>query len=227
MRTVANQAPTQFAVWVATQIMRVVQRVEAKTTIRDFTEAKEVGRELYKQFPTLRIEEMESVFDGMIFGRFGKYYERLKAAEFIEAFRQHEASEERIAAFENRHKVERYSVRITSTKSWNAVFTEVARRGYSLTADNLPKEGLDECYVNIEGSKYTLDDKPTYPAVLSAKQFCAPVSYNPESQRTRGTGLSANLRRELSVDPKVMAEYVSNTFPKPLDKPTGGKPKTK
>ena len=225
MRVVAHKAPAQYAVWVAGQIMRVVHRIEAKTTIQDLDEAKEIGREIYKQFQTLRIEEMESVFDGMIFGKYGKYYERLKAAEFIEAFRQHEASEQRIAAFENRHKVERYSVRITSTKSWQAVFTEVARRGYKLTADNLPQGGLDECYVNIEGSKYTMDAQPTYPAVLSAKQFCAPVSYNPEEQRARGAGLSANLRKELTVDPKVLAEYVLKHTPKPLDKPTGKRTK--
>ena len=220
-RSVSTSHPVEVKNWLLGQLARVVHRVEAKVTVTDEREYIELSREIYKQFPTLRIEEMEEVFNGIIFGKYGKYYERLKAAEFIEAFRQHEAGEQRITAFENRHKVERYSVRITSTKSWDAVFTEVARRGYTLTADQIPKQGLEECYVNIEGGKYTLTAQPTFPAVQSAKQFCAPVSYKPEEQRARGAGLSANLRKELTVDPKVMAEYVSNSFPKPLEKPTG------
>jgi len=224
MRSVANQAPTQFAVWVATQIMRVVQRVEAKTTIRDTTEAKEVGREIYRQFPTLRIEEMQDVFDGIIFGRYGKYYERLKAAEFIDAFRQHEASEERIRCFETAHKVERYDVVIRSGKQWEAVFTEIARRGWKLRTDKCKDMKLDECYINIEGNVYDIATTPHTDVVMSAKQFAAPVvyKYTKEGVRQDTSKLSANLRRELTVDPKVMADYI-NQEKQPLTAPTGNK----
>ena len=226
MRTVAGKAPTQYAVWVATQIMRVVGRVEAKTTIRDFTEAKEVGREIYRQFPTLRIEEMQEVFDGIVFGRYGKYYERLKAAEFIDAFRQHEASEERLRVFETAHKVERYDVVIRSGKQWESVFNEIARRGWKLRTDKCKDMKLDECYINVEGNVYDIATEPHTEVVMSAKQFAAPVVYNylKEGVRSDTSKLSANLRRELTVDPKVMAEYI-NKEPKPLAKPTGKKPK--
>ena len=92
MRHVAGLVPQVFSAWMVANILRVKERVAAKTTITNDEEAKEIAREIYRQFPTLRIEEMQEVFDGIVFGRFGKYYERLKAAEFIDAFRQHEAS---------------------------------------------------------------------------------------------------------------------------------------
>ena len=227
MRRVANEAPTQYAVWVATQIMRVVGRVEAKTTIRDFTEAKEVGREIYRQFPTLRIEEMQDVFDGIIFGRYGKYYERLKAAEFIDAFRQHEASEERLRVFETSHKVERYDVVIRSGKQWQAVFTEIASRGWKLRTDKCKDMNLDVCYINIEGNVYDIATQPHTGVVMSAKQFAAPIVYKyiKEGARPDSSKLSANLRRELTVDPKVMADYLNQDEPKPLTAPTGKRPK--
>ena len=222
MRHVAGLVPQVFSAWMVANILRVKERVAAKTTITTDEEAKEIAREIYRQFPTLRIEEMQDVFDGIIFGRFGKYYERLKAAEFIDAFRQHEASEERIRVFETAHKVERYDVVIKSGKQWESVFTEIARRGLKLRTDKCKDMKLDECYINIEGNVYDIATTPHTEVIMSAKQFAAPVvyKYTKEGVRQDTSKLSANLRRELTVDPKVMADYI-NQEPKPLTAPTG------
>jgi hypothetical protein len=214
MRTVALKAPHQFAFWAAASIMTVVARVEAKTTIRDKEEAKEVAREIWRQFPTLRIEEMQDVFDGIIFGRFGKYYERLKAAEFIDAFKQHEASEARIRCFETAHKVERYDVLIRSTIQWQAVFNHLEKHGYTLRADKCKDMKLHECYINIEGKVFDIDVKPHSEVVMKAKQFLKPVQYNftpgaDTTGRANTTKLSSALRKELTVEPRVMAEYMN------------------
>lgn len=222
MRTVANASPQVFSAWLVAQIMRVVDRIEAKTTLKTEDEAKEIGREIYKQFPTLRMEEMQEVFDGMIFGRYGKYYERLKAAEFMEAFKQHEASEQRIAAFEQRHKREVYAVEIKSGKQWNAVFKELARRGYTERHDNAPQDGLDVCYVVIEDGRYDIEAKPMCEVVMSAKQFVTPPKIVFEGgQDTQGrhdtSKLSSALRQHLKVDPKVMANYLTAKEQNDLD----------
>ena len=226
MRQVAALVPQVFSAWIVANILRVVQRVQAKTTISTDEEAKEVAREIYRQFPTLRIEEMQDVFDGIIFGRFGKYYERLKAAEFIEAFRQHEASEERLRVFETAHKVERYDVVIRSGKQWEAVFTEIARRGWKLRTDKCKDMKLDECYINVEGNVYDVATEPHTEVVMSAKQFAAPVvyKYSKEGARPDTSKLSANLRRELTVDPKIMADYI-NQEPQPMAAPSGKRKK--
>jgi hypothetical protein len=224
MRHVAGLVPQVFSAWMVANILRVKERVAAKTTITTDEEAKEIAREIYRQFPTLRIEEMQDVFDGIVFGRYGKYYERLKAAEFIDAFRQHEASEERLRVFETAHKVERYDVVIRSGKQWEAVFTEIARRGWKLRTDKCKDMKLDECYINVEGNAYDIATTPHTGVIMSAKQFAAPIvyKYTKEGVRPDSSKLSANLRRELTVDPKVMAEYI-NQEQQPLTAPTGNK----
>ena len=210
MRKVAHVAPAVFSAWVVAQILRVVQRIEAKTTIKSDDEAKEVARELYRAFPTLRIEEMQEVFDGMIFGRFGKYYERLKAAEFIEAFKQHEASEQRVQIFESQHKKYPYAVKVTSTDELREVLRECIKRGYKLRKDHTTKGESKELFLVIDGTVFDYVTE-TELVTMDAEKFTAPIRYGGEKVEARVMTNGQRLRESLKVDPKIMAQYVQKS----------------
>jgi hypothetical protein len=218
MRKVASAAPFVFSAWMVAHVLRVVDRLEAKTTVRGEDEAKEIAREIYRTFPTLRIEEMEEVFNGMIFGKYGKYYERLKAAEFMEAFRQHEASEERVQAFETAHKRNAYAVAVHNPDELQAVLKECVKRGYTLRKDNTTKgQEVQVMYVVIAGGVFDYEVS-TELEVVSVDKFTAPVDYTKAGQQiqARQESNGNKLRKALHVDPKVMAEYMmskpSDTF---------------
>lgn len=194
----------------------MVHRVAAKTTVEDEIEYVEIAREIYRNFPTLRIEEMEEVFNGMIFGKYGKYYERLKAAEFMEAFRQHEASEERVQAFETAHKKTAYAVAVHNPDELKAVLKECVKRGYVLRKDNTTKgQEVQVLYVVIDGGVFDYESL-TELEVVSVKKFTAPVDYTKAGQQiqARQESNGNKLRKALHVEPKVMAEYILN---KPSD----------
>jgi hypothetical protein len=73
---------------------------------------------------------------------------------------------------------------------------------------------LHECYINIEGKVFDIDVKPHSEVVMKAKQFLKPVQYNftpgaDTTGRANTTKLSSALRKELTVEPRVMAEYIN------------------
>ena len=217
MRKVAQSSNIAYSAWVVAHLIRVVDRVEAKTTIRNDQDYIEIGREIYRQFPTLRIEEMEEVFNGMIFGKYGKYYERLKAAEFIDAFKQHEASEQRIAAFEQRHKRQSYAVAVHSPAEFEQALKECLKRGYSLRKDNTIKGAtVDVMYIVIEGLLFDYEAS-TNLDVMSVDKFTAPINYTKAGERIEARVMTngERLRKALHVDTKVMGEYI-------MSKPTNG-----
>jgi hypothetical protein len=215
-RSISTTHPVQVKRWVLVQLARVVHRLAAKTTVEDEVEYVEIAREIYRQFPTLRIEEMQEVFDGMIFGRFGKYYERLKAAEFIDAFKQHEASEQRIAAFEQRHKRQAYAVRVTSTDELREVLRECIKRGYKLRTDHTTKGESKELFLVIDGTAFDYVTE-TDLVTMDAIKFTAPINYTKAGERIEARVMTngEKLRKALQVDTKVMGEYI-------MSKPTNG-----
>jgi len=216
MRKVAQSSNIAYSAWVVGNLIRVVDRVEAKTTIRNDEDYLEIAREIYRQFPTLRIEEMQEVFDGMIFGKYGKYYERLKAAEFIDAFKQHEASEQRIAAFEQRHKRQAYAVRVTSTDELREVLRECIKRGYKLRKDHTTKGESKELFLVIDGTEFDYVTE-TDLVTMDAIKFTAPINYTKAGERIEARVMTngERLRKALQVDTKVMGEYI-------MSKPTNG-----
>ena len=217
MRKVAQSSNIAYSAWVVGNLIRVVDRVEAKTTIRNDEDYLEIAREIYRQFPTLRIEEMQEVFDGMIFGKYGKYYERLKAAEFIDAFKQHEASEQRIAAFEQRHKRQPYAVAVHSPSELEQALKECVKRGYSLRKDNTIKgAAVDVMYMVIDGTAFDYEVSTIFDVMTVAK-FTAPINYTKAGERIEARVMTngEKLRKALHVDTKVMGQYI-------MSKPTNG-----
>lgn len=86
-------------------IFDTVKFLDCKKTLSNEDEVFFTMESLIDDFPVFKITEWKYVTDGMKAGKYGKYYERLKASEFREAFIQYE-SEERSRILENQHQVE-------------------------------------------------------------------------------------------------------------------------
>lgn len=81
-----------------TMIGSVCQYIDAKRTLTDAADYAMLTDALIAEYPTLTLEEFRLVFDNMKLGKYGNYYERLKAPEFMKAFSKHE--EERVDVME-------------------------------------------------------------------------------------------------------------------------------
>ncbi len=86
-------------------IFDTVKFLDCKKTLSNEDEVFFTMESLIEDFPVFKITEFKYVTDGMKAGKYGKYYERLKASEFRDAFIQYE-SEERARILENQHSVE-------------------------------------------------------------------------------------------------------------------------
>ena len=76
----------------------VVDFIEAKRTLTSVEDITFTAEAIIQGHPTLKLEELALCCRDMKLGRFGKYYERLKTAEFTEALCQVET--ERVAILE-------------------------------------------------------------------------------------------------------------------------------
>lgn len=86
-------------------IFDTVKFLDCKKTLSNEDEVFFTMESLIEDFPVFKITEWKFVTDGMKAGKYGKYFERLKASEFRDAFIQYE-SEERTRILENQHQVE-------------------------------------------------------------------------------------------------------------------------
>lgn len=100
IRAMEASHPVQLGTWLLYEIIRTCQYLECKNTITTKEDANELADELIEQYPTMKIEEFAIVFKNIRFQKYGKYYERLKAGEFMECFLKHDSSEERIRILE-------------------------------------------------------------------------------------------------------------------------------
>lgn len=100
IRSLEADHPVQLMMWMQGEIIRTCQYLECKNTITNDNDALELADELIEQFPTMKAEEFAIVFKAIRMQKYGKYYERLKAGEFLECFRKHDTSDERIRMFE-------------------------------------------------------------------------------------------------------------------------------
>lgn len=86
-------------------IFDTVKFLDCKKTLSNEDEVFFTMESLIEDFPVFKITEWKYVTDGMKAGKYGKYFERLKASEFRDAFIHYE-SEERARILENQHRVE-------------------------------------------------------------------------------------------------------------------------
>lgn len=80
----------------------VVDFIEAKRTLTSVEDITFTAEAIIQGHPTLKLEELAMCCRDMKMGRFGKYYERLKTAEFTDALCQVEG--ERAAILERNNQ---------------------------------------------------------------------------------------------------------------------------
>lgn len=76
--------------------------IDAKRRLQTDADYIMVAEMIFHDFPTIKIEEIRLVMDRMKLGKYGEYYERLKAPEFHKCFRKHES--DRAYVLENLHQ---------------------------------------------------------------------------------------------------------------------------
>ena len=90
-------------------MFETIKFIDCKKTLTSDDDVIFTFESLLNDFPVLKITEWKYVTDGMKSGRYGKYYERLKAAEFREAFIEYESTD-RALILETQHKVKETAV---------------------------------------------------------------------------------------------------------------------
>ena len=102
IRTALRCAPEQTRAAVIRMVKDVVDFIEAKRTLTSLEDFMFTAEAIYKQHPTLKLEELAACCRDMKLGLFGKYYERLKTPEFLEALCKVEA--DRASILERTHR---------------------------------------------------------------------------------------------------------------------------
>jgi len=102
IKTALRCYPEETRVEVVKLIKKTVDFIDAKKTLASFEDVALCAEMVFEIFPVLKLEELRLVCDRMKQGHYGKYYERLKIAEFRECLQKHE--EERAPILEKMHK---------------------------------------------------------------------------------------------------------------------------
>lgn len=90
IKTALRIEPERTRAAVLAMIRRVCEFVDAKRTLTTIDDYLLTSEAIFTEHPTLTLEEMRLVAQDMMMGKHGKFYERLKTAEFLEAMRTHE-----------------------------------------------------------------------------------------------------------------------------------------
>lgn len=128
-----NKEATKSAV--VALIIDVISFVDAKKSLEREEDIFFTADAIIEEFPTLKIEELKLVCKRLKLGYYGKYYERLKAAEFIEAIQQHEG--ERAEYLEQKHRTEAAQIEVETAALNKEVYS------FRAVADRLklPRKG--------------------------------------------------------------------------------------
>lgn len=85
IRTAIRYQPEQTRAAVIRMIKNVADFIDAKKTLRGVEDILLTAQAIETQHPTIKLEELRLVFQGMMTGEYGKFYERLKTPEFLDA----------------------------------------------------------------------------------------------------------------------------------------------
>jgi hypothetical protein len=103
IKTALRVMPEETRAAVVSMIKTTVDSIDAKKTLSSFEDIALCAEMIFEIFPVLKLEELKLICQRMITGHYGKYYERLKIAEFRECITKHE--EERAPILERQHEV--------------------------------------------------------------------------------------------------------------------------
>lgn len=102
LQTAEKHQPEQTRMAVVRMIADTVKFIDAKKTLTTPEEILFTAEAILRNNPTTTLEELRMTCDRMRLGHFGKFYERLKTAEFIDCLNQTEAA--RAEIIERRHQ---------------------------------------------------------------------------------------------------------------------------
>ena len=103
IKTALRFMPEETRAAVVSMIKTTVDSIDAKKTLSSFEDIALCAEMIFEIFPVLKLEELKLICQRMITGHYGKYYERLKIAEFRECITKHE--EERAPILERQNEV--------------------------------------------------------------------------------------------------------------------------
>lgn len=162
MRTAVRYAPEKTRAAVLKMVRDLVEFVDAKktlTSVQDFlltTEAIITGH------PTMTLEEIRLTFQDMMTGKHGKFYERLKTAEVLEACCRHEASRADILERINRGEITRGLREGQQVKfAGPETLAEVIRRRHPLWGDKAKAARLRKSEQDAIGLPHEEDSQET------------------------------------------------------------------
>lgn len=101
VKTALKYNPTETRAALVLMVGDVCKFIDAKKTLETAADFIFCVEALLDQFPAMKLEEWRIVTQRMKMGYYGKYYERLKVAEFADAFVAHET--ERQPFIEKQH----------------------------------------------------------------------------------------------------------------------------
>ena len=107
VRTALRYEPEQTRLAVVKCVKRVVDFVDAKKTLSDTDGVILTAEHIIQTFPALKLEELALVCQRMCTGYYGKFYERLKTAEFTDCIQRHEGDRAALLERLNRGEVTR------------------------------------------------------------------------------------------------------------------------
>lgn len=95
--------PVETRAWLVMEVTKLCKEKDMNKTLKSDEEIAFCCRAIYKEHPTMTLEEIRMAFDMIRMGKFGKMFERLQTAEILEALRTYEA-EVRANMMEQRHE---------------------------------------------------------------------------------------------------------------------------
>lgn len=107
LRTCLRYQPEETRLAVVKAVKGVVDFIDAKKTLESPQDIILTAEHIIQSFPTLKLEELAYVCQGMCTGSYGKFYERLKTAEFSDCIQKHEATRAELLERLNRPPVTR------------------------------------------------------------------------------------------------------------------------
>lgn len=108
IRVAIRCEPEQTRAAIVTLIKNTCDFIDAKKTLRGIDDIILTAQAIEHNHPTLKLEELALVTRDMKAGKFGKFYERLKTAEFLDCICQHEARRaEHLERTHTRHSITR------------------------------------------------------------------------------------------------------------------------
>jgi hypothetical protein len=105
VKTALKYSPVETRAALVLMVGDACKFIDAKKTLETATDFIFCVEALVEQFPAMKLEEWKIITQRMKTGYYGKYYERLKVAEFAEAFMAHET--ERQPIIEKQHTAHR------------------------------------------------------------------------------------------------------------------------